>query len=497
MTILYNRRALCMGDDVYNGIYRLRMSEDATLGDLVGVLLRGGNGNDWPIPQTSEIGWTVYSNIGRIADVSADKKRVDYHISENAGVSGLGVEWVFGARADETPTASELEGLFVTDEKDGADTQEDQAASEYSEQDLEYAAEFRDGIHREALEIVRKTRPDITEVVDRHPVEDYFQEHWDYPGRWYTMVSIPCGYGSRKVLIDAIVRDTLSERAPEKKQTYTQELRDVAGAEPGRQRLSNQLDGKPDGYEERFVVEADQKSRSFRAVGVDSAGRYILEHYEEYGVGSATGSTGAYYVLTDLEYGRFARLALINGQLNREDYDRLTAAPVKASKQDGQAEDPFYRLLAEYPDLAVDYCIVKQDGRYLGYESHRTALKTAWRTRFAAEEDGEPWQGNPNLAAGKRITVDELFSPDYRDGELNYRKAFLYPPHRNSYSGRDFVRVNAALFPEGTDRLEVYAWTTGWSDYFDDGHEWWGALCLTVYDDSLGRFAVIMASATD
>ena len=57
--------------------------------------------------------------------------------------------------------------------------------AQYSEQDLEYAAEFREGIHREALAIVRRTRPSVKEVIDRHPVEDYFQEHWDYPGKWY------------------------------------------------------------------------------------------------------------------------------------------------------------------------------------------------------------------------------------------------------------------------------------------------------------------------
>ncbi len=86
---------------------------------------------------------------------------------------------------------------------------------------------------------------------------------------------------------------------------------------------------------------------------------------------------------------------------------------------------------------------------------------------------------------------------DYRDGELNYRRAFLCPPQESRYTGKDFARVNAALFPQGTDGLEVYVWTTDWSDYFDEGHEWWGALCLTVYDSSMGRFAVIMASATD
>ena len=39
--------------------------------------------------------------------------------------------------------------------------------------------------------------------------DEYFQEVWDYPGKWYTMVATPKGAGSRKALIDTIVRDTL------------------------------------------------------------------------------------------------------------------------------------------------------------------------------------------------------------------------------------------------------------------------------------------------
>ena len=272
--------------------------------------------------------------------------------------------------------------------------------SKYSEQDLNYAQEFREGIHREALAIVRRTRPHITEVVDRHPVEDYFEEHWDYPGRWYTMVSIPRGYRSRAALVDAIVRDTLSADSASPRR------------EPERRWSSRQPDAGPSGARERET-------------------------------------------------------------------------------------DPFYALLDEYPDCAVDYCIVRQEGRYLGYDSHRKALKTAWQTCFSVGEDGELRRGDPVLAVGKRIAAEALFSPAYRDGELNYRRAFLYPPHGNGYTGKDFARVNAALFPNGTEALEVCAWTTDWSDYFDDGHEWWGALCLTVYDRSLDRFAVLMASATD
>ena len=356
---------------------------------------------------------------------------------------------------------------------------------QYSEQDLKYAEEFREEIHKEALAIVRKTRPNITEVVDRHPVEDYFQENWEYPGKWYTIVAIPYGYKSRKALVDQIVRDTRSGKAPEKERSYTQELRSMVKSEPGRKRLSNQLDSKPDRYEELFVVE--RKNGSFRAVGVDHEGRYILEHFEEYDIGGETCSTGAYYVLTDLEYGRYAWLALLNGQIKEEEYDRLTAEPKKTPKQD---DDPFYSLIAEYPDLVVDYGIVKGE-RYCGYESHRKALKTAF-----CRLDGE-WDGDPDQAVGKSVATEEVFSSNYQDKKLNYRKAFLYPPHKNGYTGKDFVRVNATLFPNGTDKLEVYEWTTDWSDYFDEGHEWWGSLCLTVYDQTLGRFVIIMAAATD
>lgn len=242
---------------------------------------------------------------------------------------------------------------------------------EYSEQDLKYAAEFREGVHAEALEIIRKTRPYLTKVVDVHPVEDYFQQVWDYPGKWYTMVAVPEGY-TRKSLIKSIVEATLAA--------------------------------------------------------------------------------------------------------------------------DKCADEDFFSVLSDYPDCAVEYCILSAGSVYLGYESHREALKKAWTTQFSS---GGEWWGNPNLATGKSISVEEFLSSDYEEGKLNYRKAFLYPPYQNNCTGRDFVRVNAALFPNGTDHLEVVSWTTDWSEYFDDGHEWWGALCLTVYDKSLSRFVVIMASATD
>ena len=256
----------------------------------------------------------------------------------------------------------------------------------HSEQDLKRAAEFRDEIHNEALARVRAVCPCADRVVDQYPAEAYFQEVWDYPGKWYTVVGTPPGAGGRKDLVYAIVRETLA-------------------------------------------------------------------HYRD---------TGA--VFTD---------------------------------------DAFYRLLAAYSDIVCDYCLINAEHPYAqtsgvfpyrGADSHRLALACAARELFA---DGKEWAYDMKGARRRKLSGKALFAPVGSDQWLNYRKAFLCPPHGNSYTDGDFERVNAVLFPGGADGLEAYRWTTDWSEYFDEGHEWWGALCLTVYDKTLDRFVVVMASATD
>ena len=64
-------------------------------------------------------------------------------------------------------------------------------------------------------------------------------------------------------------------------------------------------------------------------------------------------------------------------------------------------------------------------------------------------------------------------------------------------SAEDFKKVNEILFPKGTDALDIYEWTTDWSDFFDDGHEWYGACCWSVYDKTKNRYVVMLVSATD
>lgn len=254
----------------------------------------------------------------------------------------------------------------------------------HSEQDLKKAAEFRAEIHEEALAKVRAVCPCADHVVDRYPADAYFDEVWDYPGQWYTVIATPPGTGGRKDLVNAIVRET-------------------------------------------------------------------LEYYRNAGAACS--------------------------------------------------DDGFYRMIAEYPDVVCDYCIVNAANKYAeasgvfpyrGVDSHRLALECAARELFEAE-----WSYDIKGARCRKLSGKALFAPAGSDSRLNYRRAFLYPPHENSYTDADFERVNAVLFPGGADGLEVCRWTTDWSEYFDEGHEWWGALCLTVYDKTLGRFVVITASATD
>ncbi len=158
--------------------------------------------------------------------------------------------------------------------------------------------------------------------------------------------------------------------------------------------------------------------------------------------------------------------------------------------------DPAFALLSGYPDLAVEYCLVQSRAPYRGYESHRAALACACRKLLQADEE-EPWRCDLGQARGSRRQPDDFFIAVGRPGALTYRTAFLSPPYPHGYTAADFDRVNAALFPGGSAALEMVEWSTDWSDYFDDGHEWWGTLCMTVYDRSLSRFVVILASATD
>ena len=184
-------------------------------------------------------------------------------------------------------------------------------------------------------------------------------------------------------------------------------------------------------------------------------------------------------------------------------------------------DDAFNQALKSYPDCCIDYCIMKSEQPYKDFLSHREAVffaisqfecqLTVEKNKATAVEidpaeflsvPTKPWKEN------RHGTV--LYDNEVTNAKLSYWYAFLEPPHgtdpvrdetgrviRKEYGIEDFHIVNHALFPNGADALTVYEWSTDWSDYFDDGHEWWGAACWSIYDHSLDRYVVVLASATD
>ena len=125
--------------------------------------------------------------------------------------------------ASERPGLEELLskycGIITEEEKSGEDSKTRLIdAAELTEGDLESAAKFREGIHEEALVRIKKIMPGIESVVDRYPVEAYFQKSWDYPGKWYIVTAVPEDAGGREALIDIIVRDTLAAAGGKKEE---------------------------------------------------------------------------------------------------------------------------------------------------------------------------------------------------------------------------------------------------------------------------------------
>ncbi|MBR0135341.1 MAG: hypothetical protein IJM18_04005 [Clostridia bacterium] len=195
--------------------------------------------------------------------------------------------------------------------------------------------------------------------------------------------------------------------------------------------------------------------------------------------------------------------------------------------------DPFYELIKEYDRCVVEYCLIEDDTPHCGCRSHKDAVLFAMckmierdideqlksEVMYCREVQAEPFPWSLDIAKAQAHPIDpETFlrvpvilrtdrigqrfydcsRPDTDKGEqIPYWYAFWETPHGSGYGPDEFQKVNSLLFPKGTDELEVYEWTTDWSSYFDDGHEWWGTACWSVYDRRMNRYAVIMASATD
>ena len=204
--------------------------------------------------------------------------------------------------------------------------------------------------------------------------------------------------------------------------------------------------------------------------------------------------------------------------------------------------DTFYEYIKQYDQNSeyhlvgeVDYHLLSDERPYEGVRSHKEALRTVfeWLGKQSVEEieRARSMFGEETAKRMRPLTYDigkavpspldrqEFFycpniiktdhngnahyDADWRPDDENfgttvpYWYALMEPVHGRRNRPEDFRKVNEVLFPEGTDKLDIYEWTTDWSDLFDAGHEWYGSCCWSVYDKSTDRYVIMLVSATD
>ena len=181
--------------------------------------------------------------------------------------------------------------------------------------------------------------------------------------------------------------------------------------------------------------------------------------------------------------------------------------------------DIFYDLVKQYdPDSEyhfvgeVEYHLLTDNKPYEGLRSHMDALIAVFdHLQQSVREikkakltplDQHDFFYCPNIVKTDHygnVSYDAEWKPndDNFGTTVPYWYALMEPVHGRKNDPDDFRKVNEVLFPDGTDKLDIYEWTTDWSDFFDDGHEWYGACCWSIYDKSMDRYVVMLVSATD
>lgn len=179
-------------------------------------------------------------------------------------------------------------------------------------------------------------------------------------------------------------------------------------------------------------------------------------------------------------------------------------------------EHKIYEMLAStYGEVPLDYVILLLEEEYKGVETHKEAVIEAFNILNTRTVVGNNYNFNVIIEEKKMFaslySIEELLQlpkDNYYDNRPKgnrcysipnptpYWYAFLEPPYGVPYLTLDFIKFNDRLFPF-KDNTEVYRWNDDFSNYFDDGKEWWGTGLWSAYDKTTGIFVIIGASLTD
>lgn len=181
-------------------------------------------------------------------------------------------------------------------------------------------------------------------------------------------------------------------------------------------------------------------------------------------------------------------------------------------------EDKIYQILEQkYPELLLDYVLLSCEHDYLGEETHKQAVITAisafnHRKRVGNNLNPPHFYVKEENMHGIRYSIQDFFSDTESTWQIlsehcraretpshmTYWQAFSEPPYTIPYTKNDFHKINHLLFPvQFRNALEIYSWNADFSNYFDDGKEWWGTALWSIYDKFMQRFVIIGASLTD
>ncbi len=173
------------------------------------------------------------------------------------------------------------------------------------------------------------------------------------------------------------------------------------------------------------------------------------------------------------------------------------------------------KISNKYPKLLLDFVILEIDGNYLGEITHRKAIKTVFEIFNKREQVANriirQYTFDEKELVSYKYTSEEFFSKERKrfkqesdtvtsilDLKMNYWDAFSYPPYPTPYDENDFDKLNHMLFPQQhREDFEIYSWNDEFSNYFDDGKEWWGTGMWSIYDKHLNRITVVGASLSD
>jgi hypothetical protein len=118
-------------------------------------------------------------------------------------------------------------------------------------------------------------------------------------------------------------------------------------------------------------------------------------------------------------------------------------------------------------------------------------------TRPTGEQVTLPTFWGSDEAEARRVSRHAWSIPNI-DG---YKTAFFHPPYglQGSAGGKAalFAGINRFVLGDDPTRAKIFFWSTDWSNYFDDGHEWWGDFYWTIRPAVSDRLVVVGASTTD